>query len=178
LSTKNKRAIYISGNAGSIYTDGTYEFTGVPAGLHRIVALDPTGAERPLGAEVVVGDRDMTGVDLQELALLPEGSDRPAAQLPSGNRPPETNLPLLSIRGRVVDKDTGEPFSGGRVLVNGDDSYSFALNDEGRFEIPRILRGRYTLEVIVFGVGTVSRTVVLADEDATLEFTVSSGPAR
>jgi hypothetical protein len=177
LSIKNKRAIYISGHSGTIYTDGTYEFSGVPPGLHRIVALDPTGVERALGAEIVVGERDMSGVDLQELGVTPERSDGPTPPLPAGNRPPGTHLPLLSIRGRVIDSDSRVPFEAGQVVVNGDLSRPFKINDRGQFEIPGIVRGRYSVEVIVFGVGSVSRTVDLDEADAELELTVSSDTA-
>ena len=40
-------------------------------------------------------------------------------------------------------------------------SHTFTLNDRGRFEISRIVRGRYSVTVNIFGVGSVSKTVEL-----------------
>jgi len=166
-----KRTIYISGKPGAVYADGAFEFTGVPPGRHTIVTLDNPGGS-PFGANLVVGDRDLLDVDLEEIAVAPAGSDRPAPPAPAGQRTPGTRIPLASIRGRVLDAETREPFNAGRVGVNGDYSANITFDDDGRFEIRKLLPGTYVLEVTAFGIGTVSRTVVIDEQGATVELTI------
>jgi len=171
-----KRSIYISGNPGATFSDGTFEFLGVSAGRHAVVALDNSGVERPLGAALVVGDRDLLNIDLEEVSILPADFDRPTAPQERGNRLPGSRSAMVSIRGRVVDGDTRAPFSAGKVMVNGNYSATFSLNDDGGFEVPRLLPGKYLLEAVVFGIGTVSREVILDEADVTLELSFRSPP--
>ena len=62
----------------------------------------------------------------------------------------------------------------GRVIVNSDYANSFSLDDNGRFEVPRLLPGKYVLDVVAFGIGTLTRTVSLDDADTQLDLTISS----
>jgi hypothetical protein len=57
-------------------------------------------------------------------------------------------------------------------VVNGDHALTFSLEAEGRFEIPRPLPGRYLLEIAAYGVGTVTRTVLLDDKDENLDLSI------
>ena len=120
----------------------------------------------------------MTGIELEQLGLLPAGIDRPTPAAPTGNRPSGTRLPLLSIRGRVVDSVTGAPFNAGTVTVNGDSGHAFTLKEDGRFEIPRIVRGRYVVEVTVFGIGGASKIIDLQEQDESVEISIVSGPDK
>ena len=165
-----KRSIYISGSPGTIYADGTFEFLGVPPGLHTIVTLDNPGGEHPLGAGLVVGAADLPAIELEDVSVAPSMADR-ATVPPVGNRQPGTRSHLTSIYGRIVDSETHEPLNAGRIVVNGDYSMTFPLKDDGGFEIPKLLPGNYVVEVNLFGIGAFSRTVHLEEQDAVLEWT-------
>ncbi len=166
------RSIYISGSPGSVYTDGTFEFLGVLPGRHTVVTLDNPGRERSVGASIVVGNREVQGLELEETSIVPLAAGRPAQPGSSENVDSSARLPLATIRGRVVDGITGDAFDAGRVVVNGDHALTFSLEAEGRFEIPRLLPGSYMLEVTAYGVGTVTRTVLLDDKDENLDFSI------
>jgi hypothetical protein len=166
-----KRSIHMSGSSGTIYSDSSFEFLGVRPGQHTIFTRVNPGSEGPLGATLVVGEQDILDVELQEVLVAPSDSTLAVA---AGNRPVGTRIPLSAIRGHIADADTKEPFDAGRVVVNGNHSTSFPLNDGGRFEIPKLLPGNYDLEVFVFGVGSVKRTVVINGEDVSLD--LSLGP--
>ncbi len=50
--------------------------------------------------------------------------------------------------------------------------FPFPLNDDGKFDIPSLLPGSYVVDAVVFGIGNVSRTVVLDEQDTTIELTL------
>lgn len=168
LLGNTKRSIYISGKPGAIYSDGSFEFTGVPPGVHTIVTLDSPVGQRSLGASLVVGGGNVGGVELEELAAAPLESDRAKAPTAAGNRVPGTRIPPAALRGRIVDGDTREAMNAGKVMINGDYSATFSLDENGGFEVLRLLPGKYLVEAVAFGVGTVSREVVLGEQDATV----------
>jgi len=168
------RSIYISNSPGAMYADGTFEFVGVPAGRHAIVTLDNPGRERALAASIVVGDRDQLNLELEETSIAPLVSGHTQAPLPAGDLAPNTRIPLAAIRGRVVDGPTGRPMDAGRVVVNSDYAFTFSLGDDGRFEVPRLLPGKYVLDVVAFGIGSISKTVILEDKDTQLDLTIAS----
>ncbi|HET9943064.1 MAG TPA: carboxypeptidase-like regulatory domain-containing protein [Terriglobia bacterium] len=170
------RSIYISGSPGAIYADGTFEFIGVPPGRHSIVTYDNPGSERPLAALVIVGDRDFPNVELQRITATPLALGGAAGPAPAGNRAANTHVPLSTIRGQVLDGMTGQPLDAGRVVVNNNHSQTFTLSDDGRFEIPRLLPGNYTLQIAAYSVGTVDRTVVLDEQDAVIEVRIDPDP--
>lgn len=171
-----KRWIYLSGNPGAIYSDGTFEFIGVPPGRHTIVTFDSAIGGHSQGAALVVGDRDLPEVDLEEISVAPADSDRPAIPAPAGNRLPGSRRATATIRGRVVDADTGEPFSAGKVVLNGNYSITFPLKNDGGFEVPKLLPGKYLVEAVVFAIGTVSREVILDEADAVADLSVRESP--
>jgi hypothetical protein len=176
VSGNPKRSITISGAPGTIYTDGTFEFLGVPPGVHTIVTGDNPAMERPLGVAVVVGDRDIPNVELEPISALPVPPESAAVVVSTGNRAPGTRVGPVALRGRIVDAETGLPFNAGKAYVNGDYGAAFSLDDEGRFEMPKLLPGSYNLEVFVFGVGNVSRKIVIEDADVVLELSLSDKP--
>jgi hypothetical protein len=167
-----KHSIYLSGRPGAIYADGTWEFKDVPPGRHTLVTLDNPRGDRALGATMVVGDRDLLDINLSEISVVPAGSDQPRAPAPAENRLPGLRIPPSAIHGRVLDAETHEPLNAGKVIVNSNYSAVFSLNDDGTFEIPNLLTGSYQLEAIVYGIGTVLRTVELDEKDASIELTV------
>jgi len=168
-----RRSIFISGNAGTVYSDGSFEFVGVPPGRHIIVSFDGPITSRFSGATLTVGDRDLANIELEEISVPPANSDKPALPFPAGDRLPGFRAPPASIHGTVLDAVTREPFNAGKVVLNGNYSYQLSLNDDGRFDIPKLLPGTYEVEVIVYGIGTVSRTVILDEQDSTIELTLT-----
>jgi hypothetical protein len=170
----SKRGIYISGNSGTIYSDGTFEFVGVSPGRHNIVTIDNPGAARSLGATLVVGDRELTNIELGEISVAPLNSDQPAAPSPAGGRLPGVRIAPASIHGRVLDGDTHEPFNAGKVVLNDNFGFPFSLNDDGKFDIPNLLPGSYVLDAVVFGIGNVRLSIDLDEQDTTIELTLTS----
>jgi len=171
-----QRSIYISGNPGAIFSDGTFEFVGVPAGRHNIVTVDSSGVGRILGAALVAGERDLPNVELEEISIAPADYDQPTPPQPAGTRLPASRSATVSIRGRVVDADTHEPFNAGKIVLNGSYSIAFPLKEDGRFEVPKLLPGKYVVEGIVYGIGIVKREVIVDEADAVVELTVRSDP--
>jgi hypothetical protein len=169
-----KRGIYISGNSGTVYSDGTFEFVGVSPGRHNIVTLDNPGAARSLGATLVVGDRELTNIELGEISAAPMKFDQPAPPSPAGNRPPGVRIAPVSIHGRVLDGETHEPFNAGKIVLNDNFGFPFPLNDDGKFDIPSLLPGSYVLDGVVFGIGNVRLSIELDEEDTTIELTLTS----
>jgi hypothetical protein len=167
-----RRSIYLSGKSGTIYANRTWEFEGVPPGRHTVVTLDNPRADRALGATLIVGDQNQLNIDLSEISVVPAGSSQPRSPTPAGNRQPGLRIPPAAIHGHIVDADTREPLTAGKVIVNGNYAAMFSLNDDGSFEIPNLLTGRYELEAIVYGIGTVMRTVELDETDVTIELTL------
>ena len=170
------RSVYISGVPGTLYPDGTFEFLGIPPGRHTVVTLDNPGRERALGASIVVGEGDYPNLELEETSVVPLVTGGPAMPKSAGNLTPNTRLPLATIRGRVVDGGTGQPLDAGKVVVNKDQSQAISLGTEGRFDVPRLLPGTYVLEIVAYGVGVVSQSVVLDTADAELEVRISPEP--
>src|SRR4029077_15114508 len=83
LKDSDPRGIYLSGTSGTIYSDGTYEFRGVPPGRHSIAAFGASGV-LSLGASIVVGDRDLEGVLLEASPVLPRDVSIPKLPGPAG----------------------------------------------------------------------------------------------
>jgi len=70
-----------------------------------------------------------------------------------GNSITLTSIPLRqNIRGRVVDKDTGEPLEGVNVVIQEYDSIiGSTTNTEGYFMIPNVAVGRHTIQATYIG---------------------------
>jgi hypothetical protein len=168
------RSIYISGKPGTIYTDGTFEFSGVAPGRYSIVTLDNPGSERPMGAAIVVGDRDFADVRLERISIPPHRAEQPSPSLPADGFPANTQVPLAAIRGRIVDGELMQPFNAGKVVVNGVQSVTYSLDNDGRFEVPLLLPGTYVVDIVVYAVGTISRTVEVGDKDVELSLSLNS----
>jgi hypothetical protein len=47
------------------------------------------------------------------------------------------------------------------------------LGEDGGFNVPKLLPGTYDVDVIVYGIGSVSRTVVIDEQDSTIELTLT-----
>jgi hypothetical protein len=138
---------------------------GAP-GRHRIALID--SPSRACGATIIVGQRDVENVTLDDVAALPVDIQNLTAE-PAGGIEPGTKLPLASIRGRVLDETTGGPPPSGQIFISGKRGPSYALDEEGRFEIPNLLPGSYRLQVQVAGRPDVERDVELGIETLSLD---------
>jgi hypothetical protein len=165
------RSIYVSNVPGSVYSDGSFEFLGVPPGRQAIVTRNNPDRERPLVASIVVGTRDVSNLQLEQSTIAPL-TDEPRTSPVASPSNESVRLPLARIRGHVIDSTTGVPFDAGRVIVNGDQSMTFSFEAEGRFEVPKLLPGTYSLQVIAFGVGTIQKTLVLDESDVNIDFAI------
>ena len=163
------RGIYISGKSGTVYMDGSFDFSDVPPGRYIVVAPPRRTGEPTLGTVIDVRDRDVLS-ELRETEVPPldvrtASQPIPGAATPAGLNP----LPLANLKGRVVDSETGEAVNLGKVFLVGDAWSEFKLGPEGRFEFSRLLPGRYDLEVQGVGYTTFRRTFDIGDQDITLE---------
>jgi len=162
------RSIYMSGNPGTFFSDGSFEFRGVAPGRYSIAA--PGSSPAPsLGASIVVGDRDMEGVDMETIAVLPNDAKQPRPPDTTGTHAPGTVLPLSSFRGRIIEEASGAPIVEGTIRLIGRDSITVAVGTGGEFEFSRLLPGTYDLEVRIFGHSNVLQPVVIGDEDIRLD---------
>lgn len=161
------RAIYLSGIPGILYSDGTYEFRGVPPGRHGIATLG-TSTLPSLGVSIVVGDRDLEGVDLGEPAILPLDVNTPKEPSPAAGTPGSV-LPLALFRGRLIEEASGSPIEEGTVKLIGRDSVVALVGKDGEFEFQRLLPGTYNIEVRIFGHANLLLPIVVVYEDVRTE---------
>jgi len=165
-----RRTIYMSGLPGTIYSDGTFEFRNVPPGRHAIVTPDHPANAHPFAASIVVADRDVDGINLDEAAVLPPDIRDVVAPAPAGSHPAGTSLPLATVRGRVISDATREPVSGVATIL-GLRRSAYPINADGRFEIPRLLPGQYNLEISIPDHAPMNQDLVIDDDDVALELT-------
>lgn len=157
--------IFLSGVPGTLYADGSFEFTGVKPGRHSLVRFISSQAP-PHAAIVVVGEGDVANVKLTASNILPWDieNDKPR---PLAAHAPGTALPLALLRGRVVNESSGEALTlGGAVTITGYRAKrTYAIDTEGRFEIRDLLPGIYRLESAITGYESSSRDIVIDDGD-------------
>src|SRR5262245_9742064 len=163
-----RRSISLSGKPRMFYSYGTFEFRGVPPGRHILATLDNRESRRPRGAAVIVANSDVEGVELNEVFLLPQ--DIQSADF----RPAGSTSHLAALRVNMVDEQSGEPVGPGGVYFLNPNGTSFDLPSNGQFEFPRILPGKYSFEIQVFRHATVSRTIIVGDEDIELRIPTSA----
>jgi hypothetical protein len=164
-----KRPVYISGNPGILYSDGTFEFRGVPAGRHLVAA---PSYSNPLAAVVVVGDKNLDGVELKETLVLPEDVRTPKEPVPAAQYPPGSVVPLARVRGMVLEEITKEAIREGDVEIKGGStSRRVPIDAEGHFETFYLLPGTYNLGLQIFGHSSGGTMVTIEDKDLTIELT-------
>ena len=91
------RSVYLSGIPGTLYSDGTFEFRDVVPGRYNLAALGNPPAISSLAAPIVVGDRDMEGVELQVTPALPLDVRQPAEPGSSPNMLQVPCFPFLRL---------------------------------------------------------------------------------
>jgi hypothetical protein len=167
---RDARPVYLSGQRGIVFLDGTFEFRNVAPGRHTLALVDSPG--RTLGTTIVVGDRDLDGVLLEDVPVLPADIRTPVEPKPAGNAQPGTIIPPVTLRGRVIDAATQEPPPSGQVYLSGPSGPSYYFGADGMFEITRLLPGTYDVEVRVFGYRTLMRQVSIGVDDVMLDFRI------
>jgi hypothetical protein len=155
-----------------LYADGTFEFSGVPEGRHVVITRDGSRTSRPLAAVVIVGNRDVDGVPLDEVMVLPAEFETPSAPTADA-RAPGTVIRLANLRGRVFDDSTRVGIPEGIVYISGMERTSFRLKADGSFEISHLLPGSYRLEIQVFGYKNISESVRVDEDDIKLDLSTS-----
>jgi hypothetical protein len=154
----------MSGNPGTFFSDGSFEFRGVAPGRYSIAAPGSSAAPS-LGASIVVGDRDLEGIEMETIAVLPNDAKQPRPPDATGTHAPGTVLPLASFRGRIIEEASGVPIEEGTIRLIGRDSITVSVGTGGEFEFSRLLPGTYDLEVRIFGHSNVLQPIIIGDED-------------
>jgi hypothetical protein len=163
------RSIYLSGVPGTFLADGTFEFHGVPPGRH-VIGTTKNRSGQALGATVIVGASDLEGIQLEPTQLLPVGIQTPAPPQQAGPYTAGTKIPLVTLTGKVIDKETKQPASPGMVFLTGGVSgNSYSIDEDGTFRFGPLLPGRYNMEINYFAHQTEKRTVTVGDGGANLE---------
>jgi hypothetical protein len=162
------RVLDLSGAPGTVFADGSFEFLNVPPGRHVIVTTDNTPSIPGLGASLVVGTSDVENVGIATTPVIPANIRTLSVPRPAGSRSPGP-IPLASLRGRILDSETGKPVPAGTVFIVGDTWAKFDLAGNGEFEFPKLLPGNYELEIQGVGYPTFRRPVVIEDTDIDLE---------
>lgn len=165
----DKPTVYISGVPGIVFSDGTFEFQGVPPGRHLIAA---THRFTPQAALVVVGDRDIDGVSLKQTLAQPDIT-APQTIPPAGPYSPGTIIPLPRILGTAVDEKTGMPIVGGSITVENEDyKRTFSLDSNGRFESFGLFPGNYEVSLWLIGHISSSTKVTVDEKDVQVKLAV------
>jgi hypothetical protein len=168
------RSIFLSGEPGILFSDGSFEFSDVPAGRHAIAVLDGW----PMAASVIVGNADLDGVRLEATPALPVDVRTPVPPGPAGAHAPGI-VPLGSVRGKVVDRDTQQPITTGTAYITGG-AYgsSSSIGADGIFEFHRLLPGSYNIEAQVFGHEPVRRSIRVGDDAVDVQIEAAPVPQR
>jgi len=165
----DKPTVYISGVPGIVFSDGTFEFQGVPPGRHLIGAAHRFA---PQAALVVVGDRDIDGVSLKQTLAQPEITV-PQTIPPAGPYSPGTIIALPRILGTAVDEKTGMPIVGASITVENEDyKRTFSIDSNGRFESFGLFPGNYEVSLWLIGHISNSTKVTVDDKDVQVKLSV------
>jgi hypothetical protein len=168
LPAFENRTIQVDATKGMVFSDGTFEVRGVTPGRHLVVSAGWFGGLKTLGTSIAVGNQDIQNVQLTELAVLPDLS----GPLPVADSPSEPAvIQPATLRGRIVSEETGEPLSGVLLIAGGSQS-GYQTDKNGRFEIPGLLPGRYSLRASVLFYLWASEDIVLGDKDVEVELKV------
>jgi hypothetical protein len=158
----------LEGSSPVLFADGSFECRGVSPGRHVILLQDKLVTPlRVLAASIVVGDKDLNDVMVDDIVVMPKEIQFPGRTPSSG-----TVIPLASIRGRVSDNSTKNPVLGGSVTLSGASKATFPIDSEGLFQIPGLLPGTYDLTVEGSRHAAVRQVVLVGDEDVTLNVAV------
>ena len=166
----DKRSFLISGRTGVVFSDESFEFDRVPPGRHLVAAVN---TEIPKAAVIVVGDKDVNGIELKPTFLLPMDVRVPRDPLPPGSYSAGTSLPMARLTGTVLDEETRKRITEGDIEVRlGDYSRRVPIDTNGHFETFYLLPGTYGLRFQIFGHSTIGPAVTVEDKEIDMELTV------
>ena len=164
--SKDLRRVYISGRPGVVFADGTFEFRGVAPGRHVIAAL---AVPERRATMIVVGDKDVNGLQLREVSMFPEDLRVPKDPMPAGDLPPGTTVPLPRIIGTVLEETSRVPVTEGEIDIrSGGLVRTIPIDEKGRFETFSVVPGTYEIHVKIFWHSASSQTIVVDDKDVDL----------
>jgi Carboxypeptidase regulatory-like domain len=156
--------LVLEGSSPILFADGSFECRGVTSGRHVVLLQDKLVTPvRVLGASIVVGDKDLDDVMVEDMVVTPK-----QIQFPARMPPPGTIIPLASIRGRVSDAASKDPVLGGSVTLSGANRATFPIDSEGLFQIPGLIPGTYDLTVEGSRHAAVHQTILVGDDDVNL----------
>jgi hypothetical protein len=165
-------AIHLSGQPGILYADGSFEFVGVSPGLHSIILQ--TTPPRFAVAQVAVRNRDLPGIKLQTVEVLPKDVARPAAPVVGA----DGVQPLTSISGRILNEATQQPVGFGYVTLTGSAgairTYVGGRNDAFRFS--NLLPGQYSLTTDVTGYKSATQEITVGSDPLQLDIPIARNP--
>ena len=168
----DKPTLFISGMPGTLYADGSFEFRNVMPGRHLIAAAHKF---TPKAAVVVVGDRDIFGIELKSTLAHPDISV-PTTIPPAGPIAPGTVIPLPRIVGTVVDGETGMPLKEGGLVTVENEGYrrSFPLDAGGGFESLALFPGTYDVTLWFLNHISGRARVIVEDNDVPVKLTLET----
>jgi hypothetical protein len=167
--------IYISGKSGTLYSDGTFEFYGVPPGMHRIVKI----FQRTVTATAVfVGSGNVDGLSLQAPTLLPADVFEEPSKPQNETIPESKAIGMVTLRGQVIDETSKDPLVEGTVTIRGYGRTvrTFAIFADSGFKIPDLLPGPYSITTNITGYRSTTETVTVGSEDLKLELSAQKEP--
>jgi hypothetical protein len=171
IENAGQQEIYISGVRGTLYSDGTFEFHGVPAGRHIVAALGETSTSRQLVAVINVGRSDIEDLELQDTVALPLDVMTPVVKK-SEAASESTAQEMHSLRGHLVQESTHHPVGGIVTFQGYGRAATYSLPADGEFEISNLLPGSYGLKIETFESATLTQTIVIEDKDIDLNLSV------
>jgi hypothetical protein len=90
----------------------------------------------------------------------------------AGLQSDSTILAMHSINGHVLAESTRMPVAGIVTVRGFNRSITYSLPADGEFEIPDLLPGSYGLKIETFDRATLTRTVVVGEQDVDLDLMV------
>jgi hypothetical protein len=160
--------IYISGNPGTLYSDGTFEFYDLLPGTHRIIKIFQNVVT---AGAVFVGSRDVEGLALQRPTLLPiDVFEAPSKEI-NGTLSDSKVIGMVTLTGHVIDETSKEPLNEGTVTIKGYGSAvrNFSIFADIGFKIPDLLPGQYSMTINVTGYRATTQAVTVGPEDLKLD---------
>jgi hypothetical protein len=103
-------AVLLSGQRGTLFSDGTFEFLNVPAGPYSLTAHEGSPNNRKAEIDVTVGDTDLTATLIYTT--------------------PPTHV---KVEGRLVVDGVAPPFNNVRLIFNANAIHPVAVGADGQF---------------------------------------------
>jgi hypothetical protein len=170
--------VYISGKPGILYDNGTFEFAGVSPGPHSIILIADTDRTGPTiaAAEIMVRDRNVEGVSLQAVPVIPKNFSSP--QTPPVTVADASVLPLSSLTVRALDEATQQPIASGYITLSGVGvpARIYVGTSLPVLQIPNLLPGQYLLTAESYGYKTKTQVITVGFGKTSFDITINRAP--